>query len=200
MLKRAYSLLDIKSIDEESRVMEGIASTPTTDRMNDIVEPMGAEFELPLPLLWQHDAHQPIGHVTAAKPNKNGIPVTFKILKVDEPGKLKDRLDEAWQSIKHKLVRGLSIGFAPIEYAYIKETYGIHFTKWNWLELSAVTIPANAEATILSIKTIDRQLRAASGPEQRRPVVLILPPGVAGKKTDAQPRSPIKLLTNGDDE
>jgi HK97 family phage prohead protease len=194
MMNRAYSLLDIKSVDEETRILNGIATTPTTDRMADVVEPLGAEFELPLPYLWQHDSHQPIGHVTAAKPNKSGIPVTFKILKIDEPGNLKNRLDEAWQSIKHGLVRGLSIGFQPIEYNFIKDTGGIHFTKWAWLELSAVTIPANAEATILSVKSIDRKLLAALGQKQRPVIQLLSPPGVSGTNRGAS-RAPIKLIT-----
>ena len=36
------------------------------------------------------------------------------------------------------------------------ETGGIHFEEWDWLELSAVTIPANAECTITTIKSYDQ--------------------------------------------
>jgi hypothetical protein len=54
MLKRAYSLLHVKSIDEDQRILIGVASTPSTDSYGDIVEPEGAEYKLPLPLLWQH--------------------------------------------------------------------------------------------------------------------------------------------------
>ena len=69
---------------------------------------MGAKFNLPMPLLWQHKHDQPVGHVEYAKPTKTGIPFKARIAKSDEPGTLKDRLDEAWQSIKLKLVpRGL---------------------------------------------------------------------------------------------
>ena len=114
MLKRAYSLLEIRAVDEETRELTGIATTPTTDRYGDIVEPKGAEFTLPLPFLWQHDASQPIGHVTRAKATKEGIEVVIRLVKTDEPGSLKNRLDEAWQAIKLKLVRGLSIGFQMV--------------------------------------------------------------------------------------
>ena len=61
--------------------------------------------------------------------------------------------------------KGLSIGFRPIEYAYIDEG-GVRFTKWEWYELSVVTVPANAEGTIQTVKSIDERLRAASGNEQ----------------------------------
>lgn len=185
---RLYSQITIKSINEEQRIIEGIASTPSTDRMGDIVEPMGAEFNLPLPLLWQHDSRQPIGEVTWAKPNKDGIPFKAQIANVPEPGTLKDRLDEAWQSLKYKLVKGVSIGFSEIETASIKDTWSYHFLKWNWLELSCVTIPANADASITSIKSADEKQLAAIGREPRLPVSLSKTiPGATGQGTSLNP-------------
>lgn len=167
-MKRAYSTLEIKAVDDagggKKRTFTGIASTPTVDRMQDIVEPNGAEFKLPIPLLWQHDSRQPIGWVTAAKVTDKGIEIEGEVADIPEDGKLKDRLAEAWQSIKNKLVRGLSIGFDPIEYTKIDGTWGYRYTRWAWLELSAVTIPANADCSITAIKSADQAvLRAASG-------------------------------------
>src|SRR5688572_21976485 len=127
VIHRAYSVLDLKQVDEEKREFEGWATTPETDRMGDIVEPAGVEFKLPLPLLWQHNSREPIGHVVSAKVSKDGIFVRAKIANIAEAGKLKDRLDEAWQSIKSGLVRGLSIGFRSLEDANIKDTFGIRF-------------------------------------------------------------------------
>ena len=49
-MKRAYSLLEIKAVDDDQRVITGIATTPEPDRVGDIVEPMGAKFANPLPL------------------------------------------------------------------------------------------------------------------------------------------------------
>ncbi len=155
MQHRAYSLLTIKSIDEDQRVITGIATSPEADRMGDIVEPKGAEFKLPIPFLWQHASREPIGEVFAARVTSAGIEIKARVIKIAEPGPLQDRIDEAWQSIKYKLVRGLSIGFSPIESARIEGTYSFRFMKWLWLELSAVTIPANADATIQTIKSCD---------------------------------------------
>jgi HK97 family phage prohead protease len=170
-MNRAYSLFEIKSFDDGKRELEGIATTPTPDRLGDIVEPKGAVFKLPIPLLWQHNSEKPIGDVTAATIGKDGIRIKAKLAKIDEPGTLKDRLDEAWQSLKLGLVRGLSIGFSPLEQMQIKDTYSYRFTSWEWLELSAVTVPANAEATIQTVKSFDIELRAASG--QRKGVVIL---------------------------
>lgn len=161
-LSRAYSFLTIKSVDEDARIIEGIASTPTPDRMDDIVNPMGANFSLPLPLLWQHQHDAPIGHVIEAKATADGITFKAKLAQTMEPGKLKELLDFAWQCIRMKLVAAVSIGFRPIKYSFLTNG-GIEFDEWDWYELSAVTIPAQAEATITSIKSIDAGLRKAEG-------------------------------------
>ncbi|WP_343232560.1 phage major capsid protein [Microvirga antarctica] len=168
-------------------MIEGIATTPSADRMGDVVEPMGARFALPMPLLWQHNHDEPVGHVEFAKPPPKGIPFKARIAIIDEPGKLKDRVDEAWQSVRARLVRAVSIGFSPLKYEIMKDG-GYCFTEWEWLELSLVTIPANAEATIQTIKSIDKELRAASGHVQSddvRPV----PPGASGSLKQ-QPNAP----------
>lgn len=166
-MNRAYSVLEIKATARDAggkRTFTGIASTPSTDRMRDQVEPKGAQFKLPIPLLWQHDSRQPIGWVTAAKVTDKGIEIEGEVASVEEDGPLKQRLTEAWQMLKAKLVRGLSIGFNSIESARIDGTYGLKFLKWEWLELSAVTIPANQDASITAIKSIDgRFMRAAFG-------------------------------------
>jgi HK97 family phage major capsid protein/HK97 family phage prohead protease len=199
MTDRAYAVLELKAVEEEGgkRIFTGIATTPATDRYEDIVEPKGAVFKLPIPLLWQHDSRQPIGWVTAAKVSNSGIEITGEIADVPEEGGLKDRLKEAWQSIKHKLVRGLSIGFDPIESSHIEGTYGYRFLKWEWLELSVVTIAANAEASIQSIKSADRLLRAASG-QKKHVVARISPPGDSGKKDSAGTRLTPRNAKDGD--
>ncbi|MFY8385439.1 phage major capsid protein [Pseudomonas aeruginosa] len=179
---RAYSTLEVKALDDEKRVITGIASTPSPDRMQDVVEPKGAQFKLPIPFLWQHNHDEPIGHVTDAKVTQKGIEVSVQLTQVEEPGKLKDRLDEAWQSIKSGLVRGLSIGFSAKEFEQIPGSWGLRFLSWEWFELSAVTIPANAEATITSVKSIDREQRAALGIKSV-PVVRITPAGASAIKT-----------------
>ena len=168
-MKKAYSLLQVKSFDAEQRIIKGVASTPSPDRSDDIVDPQGAKFALPIPFLWQHMHSQPIGEVTEAVVTDKGIEVTVQIAKIEEEGKLKDRIDEAWQSIKSGLVKGLSIGFRGITVEDIPRSWGLHFKEWEWFELSAVTVPANAEASITEIKTIsksfEQQEKSAFGDE-----------------------------------
>ena len=156
--QQAYSLLEIKQLDDDLRFLRGVATTPEPDRMGDVVEPLGVKFKNPIPLLWQHDARQPVGSAKLGRPGKDGITFEARIPKVAEPGRLKDRLDEVWQSIKAGLVKGVSIGFKSIEMSFLKEG-GIRFLQSEILELSLVTIPANASATIDEIKSIDVKQR-----------------------------------------
>lgn len=162
MQNRAYSFLEVKSIDEDKRVIRGVATTPTVDRVGDIIDPLGVKFTNPMAFLWQHRHDQPIGQVKFDKPTKTGIDFEAHIASTDEPGTLKDRLDEAWQSIKLGLVRAVSIGFRPIEYAFM-ESGGIRYSESEVYELSAVTIPANSDALITQVKSIDAALRAEAG-------------------------------------
>lgn len=183
-LVRAYSQLVVKDAVDAGgkRTFMGIATTPSTDRMGDIVEPKGAQYQLPIPLLWQHDSRQPVGWVKSVSITDKGITVGCEMAMVEEPGKLKDRLDEAWQSLRAKLVGGLSIGFTPIESNRINDTYAERFVKWNWLELSAVTIPANADCSITAIKSVDNMLMRAAR-EQRGVIRLDPVPAYSGNST-----------------
>jgi hypothetical protein len=135
---------------------------------------------------------QPIGQVEFAQPTKDGIPFRARLAQTGEVGTLKNRLDEAWQSIKLGLVRAVSIGFVPLEYDIMKEGnafLGYRFNRWKWLELSTVTIPANSDAKIQQIRAlspealiervraIDSELRAATGrpkSEGSKPVTVSL--------------------------
>jgi len=180
MQSRAYSFLTLKAVNEEERIIEGVATSPSPDRLGDIVNPMGAKFSLPIPLLWQHNHDEPIGHVIEASPSPEGIWFKAKIASTVEPGKLKELLDFAWQSIKMKLVAAVSIGFKPDKYSFL-DTGGIEFSEWEWYELSAVTIPAQAEATISAVKSIDAGLRKAAGVAE--PEIPAPPePAAAGEK------------------
>jgi HK97 family phage prohead protease len=162
-INRAWAMLDItKAIDDDGDlVIEGMATTPEPDRVGDVVEPLGAKFKNPLPLLWQHRHDSPVGDVTFGKATKAGIPFKGRIASISEPGALKDLLDLARQSVKAKLVRGVSIGFRALKYAYM-ESGGVNYQETEIMELSLVTIPANASATIQTIKAMDTGPR--SGP------------------------------------
>ena len=169
MQSRAYSVLTVKALDDDARTFSGIATTPSVDRVGDIIDPLGVKFTNPLPLLHQHKHDKPIGKVWFDKPTAEGIKFRAEIPKIEEPGELQERVNTAWGEIKYGLVTATSIGFRPIEYSFM-ENGGVRYTETEVYELSAVTIPAQAEAIISQIKSIDAQLRAAEGvPEPETP-------------------------------
>jgi hypothetical protein len=163
---RAWSTLDIKSVNREQRIIEGIASTPTPDGSGHIMEPSGAVFKLPVPLLWFHNAKDPIGEVFEANVRPEGIFIKARVSRVSAPGRLKTLVDEAWAAFTAEppLVRGLSIGWNELESEPVKGTTFQRFTKWFWGELSAVTIPMNMETSILSVKQHDLAATGLSAP------------------------------------
>jgi HK97 family phage major capsid protein/HK97 family phage prohead protease len=168
---RAYSVLNIKRFDDDQRVIEGIASTPNTDRQGDIVESMGAKFALPFPLLWHHKSDSPVGEVEWAQPNESGIPFRARIAKIEEPGEVKTLCDKAWHAVKARLVKAVSIGFRSLKHEMLKQGR-MRIKEYEILELSLVTIPANSEATIHAIRSLDETLLSHSdGGDGKRPPV-----------------------------
>jgi HK97 family phage major capsid protein/HK97 family phage prohead protease len=158
---RAYSLFEIKSVDTDRRIFTGMATTPEFDRQGDSVDPAGVQYKNPLPLLLHHDAKLPVGRVTFQPATAAGIAFSAEIPTVETPGKVKDRVDEAWDSIKAGLITGVSIGYLLLDNAIEHLKDGTRrLLKIEVGELSLVAIPANRSATIRTVKELDL---AASG-------------------------------------
>jgi HK97 family phage prohead protease/HK97 family phage major capsid protein len=154
MKHTAYAVLHVKAIDEVQRSIVGVASTPTPDRVGDILEPLGASFAKEIPLLLYHDGQRPVG-IARLKKTPDGITFTATLPEILEPGTLRERVAEAWQSLQAKLIRGVSVGFRVLEDGVeLLRTGGIRFLKFEILELSLVSVPANVEATITEIKAL----------------------------------------------
>lgn len=162
-MNKSFGDFIIKEFDAEKRKFVGIASTPTQDYAKDIVNPNGAKFSLPMPLLLHHDKKSPVGQVTSAKVSPSGIEVEFELPSVEESGKLKDRIDEALQSLKYGLIKGLSVGFMPNwDKAKWRNDGGVEFDEWDWYELSLVTIPCNSDCSVTHAKEF-KEYQAAMG-------------------------------------
>lgn len=152
---RACSTLVLRSVDEETRTIEGIASSAAPDLAGDVLEPRGATFELPMPLLMQHDRDRPVGDVQAAKVSDSEIAIRATFAKDTGLAYVED----AWKQVRGRLVRGLSIGAQPLKAEPIIDKdgrmTGVRYTAWRWLELSAVTMPMNQKASIEIVRMFD---------------------------------------------
>jgi len=152
---RAFTLA-IKSLDPDRRTFAGIASTPALDRQGHILDPAGITFTNPVPLLLHHDQKQPVGWVTL-RAAADGIYFDAIVSSHDEGGRLKDRLDEAWHSVKAGVIKTMSVGWRPIGDAVERLRDGAtKFLKSEIFEVSMVSIPANPQAVILSHKSVTK--------------------------------------------
>ena len=146
VLKRAHSLLHIRSISEEGeeRVIEGIATTAQVDSYGDIVEPMGAEFDLPMPLLWQHDPARPIGRVVNLTEDGIGLKMVAALSPDCRDGR------DALALLRSGAVDGLSFGYR-VKSARPRPAGGRELLKLELIECSVVTLPMHGEARIEAV-------------------------------------------------
>ncbi|MGF6569701.1 hypothetical protein ABH945_001777 [Paraburkholderia sp. GAS333] len=89
-------MLLTKSTQEDLRRISGIATKPTPDWYADIVDPLGATFSMPLPLLVAHYHIKSIGSVVLGAVTKTGIAFKVEIAQIEQPGPLKTLCHDAW--------------------------------------------------------------------------------------------------------
>lgn len=147
--------LEVKSADDASGMVEGYLSVFGNEDLGHDVVDKGA-FAASLakasaaaarhgsaalyPLLFQHDAHDPIGGIVAAKEDIHGLRIKAHINTTVEHGR------QAYHGLKHGYM-GFSIGYRPVKYEYQGTTR--HLKEIALAEGSAVTFPMNTEARAL---------------------------------------------------
>lgn len=183
MHQRAFTELDVRDVAEaaDHMVVRGIANSPTVDRHGTSIDPMGARFKLPMPLLWHHEARtHSVGDVVSAKATPKGIEFEARLPRVTEDGLVKQAVDRAIHALKYRLVRGVSIGFDPVAGAVERLRDGVaRIKEWDWLELSLVTVPSNPDAKVSYVRSTDPQAPAVPGNEGASVVVVRLNPTAA---------------------
>jgi hypothetical protein len=146
-MRRAPFDLVVKGLDVRAREVEGLISSPTPDRIGDVVEPKGGLFDAyrrnPIVLLdHQHDVGSIVGKALFVEARADGIHARTRFLKT-KPG------DLALDMIREG-VGGWSIGFQPLEFEPVSRASGarggLRYTKWELLEYSYVSIPMHREA------------------------------------------------------
>lgn len=154
----------MKSLSTDQRKIRGIASTSDVDRDGDVLVPEGAVYSLPISLLLHHDSRHPVGQVTSLRVVGKAIEFEAELPEIDEPGALKERIDEAWQSIKARLIRGVSVGF--VDLASTPTATGRRVDRWELVELSLTPVPANPHAGITGFKALP-ETQSQSAPKEK---------------------------------
>jgi len=166
VLEHAVAFLDVKAAPDGARSLKfsGVATTPTPDRQGDVLDPFGATWTNPLPLLFHHDRQQPIGLVTLRPATADGIAFDAEIPFVDEPGPLRERTRDARQSLAHGLIRAVSVAYRVLSGGIApRQAGGALISRYEICELSLVSVPMNMHATIQSVKSLDASYLAAPG-------------------------------------
>jgi len=149
--RRQYVCDDIRSIDEEKRLIDFTISTDREDRYGDSVQVNGwqlAEYKRNPVVLFAHN---------------NYIPPVGQSIKIWKDTALKSTCEfmdrdtspfaySIFRMYVGRYLRAVSVGFIPIKWEYIedddKNITGYRFLKQELLEYSCVPIPANPDALI----------------------------------------------------
>lgn len=158
-VKQGAALLDIKSLGEKGQ-FEGYASTfgGEADSYGDIIA-AGAYAEslaehkargsMPK-MFWQHDPREPIGKWLSAAEDDKGLLVVGQLNMGVQRGR------EAYELLKAGDIDGLSIGYRIRGYEVDEDGDIWTLTKIDLREVSIVSIGANENATIASVKSARR--------------------------------------------
>jgi HK97 family phage major capsid protein/HK97 family phage prohead protease len=176
LLTREKSLTAEIKADSEERTLTAIASTSNPDRDHDVLPSDGwnlKNFKKNPVMLYGHDSRAlPIATVTDIK--QDGEKLVFKA-RFPKPG-IHDFADKVYELYKDGILKAFSVRFSSKDYE--KNDYGgLTFKKSELLEISAVTIPANAEALVQQVKQLkesDNDMADTKAPEKKEEKVLTM--------------------------
>jgi HK97 family phage prohead protease len=141
--------VETKMLADEAGAISGLAwKFGTPDRVGDDILPGAFKgAKLPIPMLFGHDANDPVGTWDAATEKSDGLHLAGKLL-VDDVA----RAREVRALVQSGAVRGLSIGFIT-KSASSRAGGGRTIKSLELLEVSLVTIPMHPGARVTSAKS-----------------------------------------------
>ena len=146
----------VRKATNEGRTLGGefVISDESTDRMGDVIVQAGWKFdgfEINPIALFNHDSSFPIG--TWKNIRREGDR-TLGRLELAEAG-TSDRIDELRRLVDQDILRAVSVGFRPLKTEPVgKGKSGLRFVESDLLEVSLVSVPANANAIQIA-KSLD---------------------------------------------
>lgn len=158
-----------KDFKAEGEIVGGMfkatISTDSVDRDGEVMVPAGMnakDYERNPVLLWNHDTSQPVGRAVTLKRAEREIVADFEFAKRPEDYDGDWFPDYVRGLVQAKVLRGVSIGFVPMEGGERLATkgdvdkYGPDvrrvYSKWKLLEVSVVSVPANQDALITAVQ------------------------------------------------
>lgn len=167
-IQRFTTMPEIRTIGEDE--CEVILSTPQRARDGHVLDPMGCNlgtYQANPIVLWQHDPSQPIGRCEDLKSTPAGVTGRVRFAPVG----ISPVADMVRGMVKAGILAAVSVGFNPTDGKPLdprNPRKGQRFTKWDLMELSFVSVPADTGA-IVTARSIDGAER-----EQRRRALAML--------------------------
>lgn len=195
ILYRSLQLDNVRAANDKERSIEASLSSETpierwhgTEILSHEPSAIKLDRADSMPLLWQHDTSEQIGAV-------EGLKIIGKKLRGVLRFGNSQRAKELWADIKDGLVKSVSIGYQILEQEPVdKDKYRV--TLWELLEVSLVSIPADASVGIGRSKNFNGGLNSmenisestdvrVSENKERQRVVEILAIGKRFKQDEA---------------
>lgn len=147
----------MKSLDNSGEFSGYLSVFNNVDQGRDVVDPGAftdslAQWEKSgdsVPVLWQHQASNPIGAFTKLQEDGKGLYVEGRLLINDV-----QQAKEAHALAKAKVVRGMSIGYGVDSEKFDGKKNVNHLQKLTLVEGSFATFPMNQQAVIQDIKSV----------------------------------------------
>lgn len=147
--------LDVKAVAADGTFTGYGSVFGVVDSYNEVVAPGAfanslaalAEKGRSLPVLWQHRTGEPIGAWTSLKEDGRGLLGSGALWLAEAPN-----ARVAYKGMESKAITGLSIGYYVLKSSYNEKTGIRTLEELDLVECSIVTVPANDEARIDSIK------------------------------------------------
>lgn len=179
-IRRTLVPIEVKELGD--RVLEIAGSTEDVDRMGDIIKSKGwvlKPFKKNPVFMWAHDYNQPpIGRALKVWIDKETKRLMFNIEFAD--AETYEFADTIYKLYKGGFLHATSVGFIPLEWEGKDEDNpnpkweGNVFTKQELLELSAVPVPANANALVtardeglITVKEFEAVTKELESPRKR---------------------------------
>ena len=149
---------ETKMLADEAGAISGLAwKFGVPDRVGDWIEPGAFKgAKMPIPLLFGHDANDPVGVWDVATEKSDGLHLSGRLLIDDLP-----RAREVRALVSSGAVRGISIGFIS-KSGGRRNGGGRSIKSLELLEASLVTIPMHPGAKVTSAKSAITALNIAA--------------------------------------
>lgn len=152
------SFIETKILADDTGTITALAwPFGAPDRVGDMITKGAfASAKMPMPMLFGHDANDPVGVWEEAEEKADGLHLKGRLLVDDLP-----RAREVSALVRAGAVCGISIGFITLK-ATRRSPRGRSISELNLMEASLVTLPCHPGAKVTSAKDAVQALRLAA--------------------------------------